>query len=583
MDHLPRLLAVARGHTLADLVLQGGQIINVFTGEIEQDDVAVCDGRIAGIGPGYRGKTHIDLAGAYVAPGLIDAHVHLESSLCTPAQFASAVVPRGVTTVVADPHEIANVAGPAGVEFIASASAGLPLEVIVMAPSCVPATDMATSGGTLTAEDLRDLRSRGVVRGLGEVMNFPAVINADAATLAKIAAMQGRPIDGHCPAVTGHALNAYAAAGIATDHESITPEEAREKLARGLYLLIREATNAKNLDTLLPIITPANSRRICFCTDDRTPGDLLNIGSIDHMLRRAIARGIDPIDAIRMATLNPAECYGLSHVGAIAPDRLANLIVFDDLRRPEPRLVFSRGESVADWTPTAPAHAGFGAESDDPDSSAHQNTSDGALGRCHVNWNSVNLTIPARSDRIRVIGCTPDQLVTQHRILPATKSAGQAIADPSRDLLKIAVIERHRGTGNVGLGFIQGIGLRRGAIAGTFAHDHHNLVTIGADDQSMLAAARAVTTMAGGLAVAAGERVLARLPLPIGGLMTDRPINEVAAAYADLLAAARDLGSPLPDPFMAMSFMALEVIPSLKLADRGLVDVEQFKIVDLFA
>src|SRR5687768_6580260 len=431
MDDLPRLLAVARGHTLADLVLQGGRIINVFTGEIELTDVAIADGRIAGIGTGYRGKTHVDLAGSYVAPGLIDAHVHIESSLCTPAQFASAVVPRGVTTVVADPHEIANVAGPAGVEFIASASAGLPLEVVVMAPSCVPATDMATSGGTITAEDLRGLRARGVVHGLGEVMNFPAVIGGESDLLAKVAAMRGRPVDGHCPGVTGHALNAYAASGVGSDHESVTPEEAREKLARGLYLLIREATNAKNLDTLLPIVTPANSRRICFCTDDRTPGDLLNAGSIDHMLRRAIAFGVDPIDAIRMATLNPAECYGLSHVGAIAPARLANLIVFDDLRRPEPRLVYSRGKPIADWGPTAAAPAP-------------------ALGRCHVNWDSVNLNIPARSDRVRVIGCTPDQIVTGHRVLPAAKSAGLAVADPARDLLKMAVIERHLGTGNVG-------------------------------------------------------------------------------------------------------------------------------------
>ena len=564
MHDLPRLLAVARGHSLADLVLQGGRIINVFTGEIERADVAICDGHIAGIGAGYRGEAHIDLAGSYVAPGLIDAHVHIESSLCTPAQFASAVVRRGVTTVVADPHEIANVAGPAGVEFIAKGSAGLPLEAVVMAPSCVPATDMATSGGTITAEDLRGLRSRRIVHGLGEVMNFPAVISGDAATLAKIAAMQGRPIDGHCPAVTGRALNAYAAAGIGSDHESITPDEAREKLARGLYLLIREATNAKNLDTLLPIVTPGNSRRICFCTDDHTPGDLLNAGSIDHMIRRAIAFGVETIDAIRMATLNPAECYGLSHVGAIAPGRLANLIVFDDLRRPEPRLVFSRGKSVAEWAPGASESAA-------------------ALGRCHVDWESIKLGIPARSDRIRVIGCTPDQIVTEHRILPATKSAGLAIADASRDILKMAVIERHRGTGNVGLGFIQGIGLRRGAIAGTFAHDHHNLVCIGADDPSMMSAARAVTNMTGGLAVAAGERVLARLPLPIAGLMSDRPISEVAVAYETLLAAAHDLGSPLCDPFMAMSFMALEVIPALKLTDRGLVDVEQFKIVDLFA
>ena len=568
MTDVARLLAVARGQTKADLVLHGGRVVNVFSGEIEAADVAICGDRIAGVGAGYEGVQSLDLRGSYVAPGLIDAHVHIESSLCTPPQFAAAVVPRGVTAVVADPHEVANVAGPAGVEFVGRAAAGLPLDVTLMAPSCVPATTMATSGGTLNAQDLKRLRDHGLVYGLGEVMNFPAVIAGDHDMLAKLAVMADRPIDGHTPAVTGKALNAYASAGIGSDHECVSPAEAREKLARGLYLLIREATNARNLDALLPVVTSANARRICFCTDDRTPSHLLKSGSVDQMVRRAIESGIDPIEAIRMATLNPAEWFGLRHIGAVAPGRAADLMIFDDLQQPEARLVFSRGRRVAEddrlldgpVAPAAPAN----------------------LGRCHVNWDKVSFEMPAKSDRIRVIGALPDQLVTEHRVLPAARANGFAVADPSRDLLKIAVVERHRGTGNVGLGFIQGIGVRRGAIAGTFAHDHHNVVCIGADDASMAAAGRAVTSMGGGLAVAAGGRVIAKLPLPIAGLMSDRPIAEVAAAYDALVLAARELGSPLKDPFMAMSFMALEVIPALKLTDRGLVDVEQFRIVDLF-
>jgi adenine deaminase len=570
MNDVPRLLAVARGQMLADLVLHGGRVINVFTGEIEEGDVAISGGRIAGIGRDYKGKQVVDVRGSYVAPGLIDAHVHIESSLCTPAQFAGAVVPRGVTAVVADPHEVANVAGIAGVEFIARASAGLSLDVIVMAPSCVPATTMATSGGSITAEDLKGLRAQGLVHGLGEVMNFPAVIAGDHEMLAKLGTMAGRPIDGHCPRVTGKDLNAYAAAGIGSDHESVTPAEAREKLARGLYLLIREATNARNLDALLPVVTAANSRRICFCTDDRTPSHLLSAGSVDQMLRRAIALGVDPVEAIRMATLNTAEWFGLPHLGAVAPGRAANVMVFDDLRRPEARIVFSRGNLVAEngrlLKEVAPPMA------------------QPQLGHCHVNWDDVTFALHAKSDRIRVIGALPDQLVTEHRVLPASRAGGTAVANATsgRDLLKIAVVERHRGTGNVGVGFVQGIGLRGGAIAGTFAHDHHNLICIGADDGSMTAAGRAVTSMGGGLAVAAGERVIAKLPLPIAGLMSDRPIGEVAAAYEALVSAAKELGSPLKDPFMAMSFMALEVIPALKLTDQGLVDVEQFKVVDLF-
>jgi adenine deaminase len=568
MENLSRLLAVARGDTPADLLITGGRVINTFTGEIEDNvDVAIAGGFIAGIGAGYAGAERIDVRGMYLAPGLIDAHVHIESSLCVPSQFATALLPRGVTTVIADPHEIANVAGIAGVQYIADASKHLPLEAVIMAPSCVPATPMASVGGTITASELRQLRESGVAHGLGEAMNFPSVISADPDMLAKLAAMAGRPIDGHCPGVLGHKLNAYIAAGVGSDHECVSADEAREKLARGMYLLIREATNARNLDALLPIITPANSRRICFCTDDRTPVELLEQGSIDEMVRRAIALGIDPVEAIRMATLNTAEWFGLPHLGAIAPGRAANLFAFENLKMPEARMVFSKGKLTArDGKLAVPI-----------DSSRTP-----TLGRCDVDWDRIRWDVPARSNRVRVMGSLPDQLITEHRVLPATIENGVAMSDVSRDIMKMIVIERHRKTGNSGVGFIQGFGLHRGAIAGTVAHDHHNLVCIGADDLSMQSAARAAASTGGGLAVAVGERVLACLPLNVGGLMSDAPIREVAEGYAGVVTAARELGSLLNDPFMAMSFMALEVIPSLKLTDQGLVDVEQFKIVDLF-
>jgi len=569
MSTLAERMAAARGDVPADLLLTNGRLVNVFSGEIYPVEIAIKGSRVIGLGPGYQAAETLDLGGRYVAPGLIDAHVHVESSMCTPPQFSRVVLAHGVTSVVTDPHEIANVLGMEGIHFmLKSAENGL-LSMYVMASSCVPATHMETSGASLEAIDLQTLQNNPWVLGLAEMMNYPGVVAGDAGVMAKIDAFKGMVVDGHCPALSGKALNAYVAAGIASEHESTEVAEALEKLRKGLVIFIREATNAHNLRPLLPLITPQNYCRICWCTDDRQPADLLDEGSIDHMIRVAITEGIDPVMAIRMGTLNPAEYFGLRDRGGIAPGRRADLFIFSDLRAPRAELVFRGGKLVA-------RDGELVGELQPPVAMQLRHW-------MNVRWEDLDFAIPARGERARVIGSIADQLVTEHRVMDVRRVNGEAAADPARDMLKMAVIERHRATGNVGKGFIQGIGLRRGAIAGTVAHDHHNLVVIGVDDASMMTAARAVGRMGGGLVAVQGEHVLAELPLPVAGVMRQAPIGEVRAGLDRLLAVTREsLGSPLHDPFMAMSFMALEVIPSLKLTDRGLVDVERFEIVDLF-
>jgi len=564
----PSLMSVARGDAPADLLLTGGRVVNVFTGELENVDVALSGASVAGLGPGYEAAHVLDLEGKFLLPGLIDAHVHIESSMSTPREFARAVVPRGTTTVISDPHEIANVHGMDGIRYMLEASEGLPLSVFVMASSCVPATDMGTAGAALGAEDLRELLSHPRVLGLAEVMNFPGVIFEDPAVLDKLDAFSGRAIDGHAPNVRGQALNAYVVGGPTSDHESTTPEEALEKIRRGMTVLFREATNAKNLLDLLPALTPENRRRVAFCTDDRQPPDLLEKGGIDAMVRMAIRNGTPPIEAVRLATLNPSDHYRLYDRGGIAPGRRADLLVVDDLEALSIAEVYSGGVKVADgglglpWTlPTPPAPP--------PPS-------------MNVSWEALDLGIAARSGKVRVIRVIPDQIVTGSEVATPSVEAGQVVSDPERDLLKIVVIDRHTESGRVGAGLVTGMGLKAGAIAGTVAHDHHNLMAIGVDDTSLLSAARKVGEMGGGLAVARGEDVLCALPLTVGGLMSEEPIESTKEGLGAILDATRSLGSPLHDPFMAMSFLGLEVIPSLKLTDQGLVDVEAFSIVDLW-
>lgn len=574
---LPRLLAVARGDEPADLLLTDARVVNVLSGEVEETSVAIAGGRIAGLGDGYEARRTVDLGGAYLAPGLIDAHVHIESALVAPAEFARAVVPRGVTTVVTDPHEIANVCGLDGIRFMIDDAEGSPLEVFVNASSCVPATDLGTAGASLDAGDLASLREEPRLLGLAEVMNFPGVVGGDPAVLAKLDAFAGRVLDGHAPGLTGKALNAYAAAGISSDHECTTVEEAREKLARGMVVFLRDATNARNLETLLPLVNAATERRVCLCTDDRVPADLLDQGSVDHMVRTAIAHGVEPVTAFRLATLNPASHYGLGDRGAVAPGRRADLVAFRRLEAPQADRVWIGGELVAEG-----GEARF--ERRPPSAAAH---APAVRNTVHLEPGDLDFRIPAgalgEGDPVRVIGAVPDQLITEHRTAAAPLAGGEVVADPERDLAKIVVFERHRGSGRVGRGLVQGLGLTRGALAGTVGHDCHNLVVAGVDDADLAAAARAVIECGGGLAVADGGAVQEVLPLPLAGLMSDRPVEEVRQTLDRLLAAARHLGSPLHDPFMALSFLTLEVIPSLKITDLGLVDVERFETVELAA
>jgi adenine deaminase len=559
----------ARGETPADLLLKGGRIVDVFSGDIVTGDIAVKNGTIVGIGP-YRARQTVALDGRIVTPGFIDAHVHIESAMTAITGFARAVAAHGTTSVIADPHEIANVLGVEGIRYMLAASEGQPVNVYFMLPSCVPATDMETSGARLTTEDLRPFMKEDRILGLAEMMNYPGVLGADPEVLRKIALAESarKPVDGHAPGLTGVDLNAYVAAGISSDHECTTLAEAREKLQAGMHIMVREGTAAKNLAALMPLVNPHTCRRMMWCTDDRHAHDLLTEGHIDFIVRSAVGRGLDPVVAVQMATLNPAEFFGLRHLGAVAPGRRADLLVIDDLQELKIGRVYSRGRLVA-----TDGRIVDGIET------PRSITAPLAM---RVPPGALDFSIAATGRRVRVIEIVPDQIVTRSTVAEARIEDGRAVSDPVRDLLKIAVVDRHSGSGRTAAAFVKGLGLKQGAIASSVAHDAHNIIVAGVGDRDMSAAVEAIVKMAGGLAAVSEGRLLAQLALPIAGLMSEAPLAEVAAGLDRLIAAAQSLGSPLKDPFMTLSFMALPVIPALKLTDRGLVDVEKFKIVPLF-
>ncbi len=561
MTDLAHRIAVARGDEPADFVVKGGRVLSVFTREWLDMDVAVCEGYVAGLGD-YEGTETLDVGGAYLVPGFIDAHMHLESTKLLVDEFARLVLPMGTTAVVADPHEIANVLGTDGIHWLLDVCSALPLDVYFMASSCVPASQFESPRRPLTAGDLQGLLRRRRVIGLAEMMNFPGVIAGDPTELEKLALDGAHHADGHAPGVVGKPLSAYAAAGIRSDHEALTVEEGRQRLRAGMWLLIREASMARNLKGLVPLVKELGPSRMAFCTDDRDPEDIADSGHLNQMVRKAVAAGVAPEDALVLASLNPALWHGLDHLGGIAPGYQADLVVLDDLESFEPRTVLKAGRAVAE---IPEAHV-----------------PEWVKRTVHVQPISAgDFTIPWSGGRARVIGLIPEQVVTEEFIEEPRVESGHAVSDPGRDLAKIAVIERHHGTGRVGLGFVRGFGLRSGALASTVAHDAHNVVVVGVDDNDMARAVQRLVELGGGIVAVESRGVRAELPLPVAGLLSDAPLADVVAQSRACNEAAAALGCKVATPFLTLSFLALSVIPKLKLTDHGLVDVDRFEIVPL--
>ena len=555
-----RWMAVARGDEPADLVLAGGRVLSVFTREWLEADVAIADGHVVAVGPDYQGRERIDVSGAWVAPGLIDAHMHIESSKLMFDEFARAVLPHGTTTVVADPHELANVLGVEGVHWLLEATAGLPLEVYVMASSCVPASEFESPRGPITVEQMAELLTRDRVLGVAEMMNFPGVVAGRPTELAKAALSDH--LDGHAPGLRGRALNAYLAAGIRSDHEATTAAEALEKRRLGMGVMLREASIARNLVDLLPLVKEHGPEHCCFCTDDREPNFIVEEGHINQMVRVAVAHGIRPEDALTMASHNAAVQHGLHRLGAIAPGYQADLLVLDDLVHFNPRQVLKRGRPVG-AVPSVPV----------PEWVRR------SMNAAPVTADSFR--VAGSGGVIRVIRVVPAQLLTGMALIEPAMRGAELVADPTRDLVKIAVVERHHSTGRVGVGFATEVGLLRGAFASTVAHDAHNVVVLGVDDAAMAACVTRLGEIGGGIVIADGGGIAAELPLPVAGLMSDRPLAEVHERLTMMERMLSEMGVSLEAPFMTISFLALSVIPDLKLTDRGLVDVRNFRLVPL--
>lgn len=561
---LSLMIAQARGQVPADLVLRGGEVLDVVTGARIAGDVAICGSHIVGLGASYEGVRVIDVTGRVLVPGFIDTHLHIESSCVTPFEFDRCVTPRGITTAICDPHEIANVAGAAGIRYFLEASAQTVMDLRVQLSSCVPSTAMETSGASVSAADLAGLRDHPAVIGLAEFMNYPGVLAADPEALAKLEAFRGAHIDGHAPLLSGRDLNAYVAAGIRTEHEATTAAEALEKLQRGMRVLIREGSVSKDLAALLPILTERHSPYVCLCTDDRNPLDISEHGHLDHMIRWAIAQGADPLAVYRAATISAAEAFGLKDRGHIAPGKRADIVVLPDLAACRAEMVICGGV-VAD----AAAFAARGT------------VAPVARGSVKApNLSTESFATRGTSPETPVIGILPGKIITEHLTEAIPLRDGLKQPDPARDLAKIAVIERHGRNGNIATGFVRGFGMQRGAIASTVCHDHHNIAVVGMEDADMALAARHLAAIEGGFAVVADGEVLADLALPIGGLMSLATFEEVRDRLHALRAAARSLGVVLEEPFLQLAFLCLPVIPHLKITDHGMVDVDRFQVID---
>lgn len=566
---MSNIINVARGFEKADLVIKNANIVNVLSEEIHKADIAIVDGIIAGIGENYSGEKEIDIQGAYVTPSFIDGHVHLESTMMLPSEFAKVALPAGTTTVIIDPHEISNVLGLHGISFMHEAVKNLPLDVYTMLPSCVPATPFETSGFDLNSYDLSLLIDKPWVLGLAEMMNFPGVLNQDNNVMAKLelAKSRGKCIDGHAPYLHGKDLCAYIASGVKSDHECTTPDEAVEKLRLGMYVMIREGTAAKDLDALMPVLKTCNTRKCIFVTDDRHPADLKE--HINGMVRRAVEVGVDPVKAVQIASLNTAEYFGLKNLGAIAPGYKADLLILPDLKTFKPDLVIKNGVVAAE-------NGKLIAELPENEALAVRNS-------VNVRWiTPEDFRIEANGSKVTALEVIPHQLITKSVVSEVKIEDGNAVSNIDNDTLKICVIERHRATGNIGKGFVKGFNLKCGAIASTVAHDSHNMIVIGTNDADMYAAAVALIKCKGGKVVVKDGEVISELPLPIAGLMSDRDFDYVVNKCEELNKTAHSIGCKIEDPFMTMGFLSLPVIPELKVTDKGVFDTNKFDFIDIF-
>ena len=587
---LERKITLAKGQKRVDLLVKNANIINVFSGDIHKTNVAISDGIFVGFGEEYDFENLYDAQGRFMCPGLIDGHIHIESTFLSPREFCNVVAVHGTSAVICDPHEIANVLGLKGIDYFLQSSLGLPVKIYFMMPSCVPATHMETSGAAILDKDIHEYIDRypDLVIGLAEMMNYPGVISEDKEILSKLLAVGSRPKDGHAPLLSGKSLDAYIIAGLRSDHECTNLKEAIEKLRKGMHIMIRQGAHEKNLQDLIPLINDFNSFAVSLVSDDRDPIDLKENGHLDYLVRTAISFGLPPIRAIQMVSINTARYFGLNDIGAIAPGFRADFILLDDLESFMISEVFLDGKRIDNGCISRIKNeADFFIVNNNSSSSFFlQNTMDiKSVDDPNMFVIPANSTTTTSSSCLQVIGVIPGQIITQKRVIPAKvdKNYG-AVADAQRNLAKLAVIERHHRTGNIGLGFVQGLGLERGAIVSSVAHDSHNIVVAGMNDNDMLIAVRYISSIGGGLAVVENGHITASLPLPIAGLMSNQPIESVISNLTAVNQACLKLGNNvIKDPFMLLSFLSLPVIPSLKLTDKGLVDVDKFQFTSLWA